>query len=554
MGFSSEETPGTGAPSNQCAHDQSSVEPAEAASVKKIRDQITSARDAKKKLDDQLRDLDCDECSEVVREALYIVDRDNIDPYFSHLEGGNACFSQNLYSNVSKYNYWASINDWKLITNEELQNYSPKRMVAGGDSDEIGSGTPDVTPPTDRPPIQDAPGPVACPYARPDGAVDPSLCEDAFGTERSTKKTKCVSCLRFSRRPPGRLSRCLTKLAKLEQQIAVLEDRIEDLEYDLEDEIDYIKENGDPDSRNGGSGSSLGSKLRSPLGAGILSAVVGYAGYRFMANREDKRVASDRKDVLATDEIRKAQGYPVHGGSSVQAANYTSSALLGIVGGLGTYDLAMSSGYFGCSNGPGILGSLAGSLGGGGSGGMSSILASLGVGGSDSAGGGVITGAGNGNGNGYTTDANGMITYTGGGNTGGPTAAELQAQSEYYAGLAASAQQQVARRQSIEAIYQNTNSQIQVVNETFPQNVGYGNTGGAFNVTGAGNGLGMFLPGGGNSTLTGGVQLNVNAGLGVGGNSVFAPNQQMNNGNPQFNPNVPPSLNNTLPSGNIQPL
>jgi hypothetical protein len=190
---------------------------------------------------------------------------------------------------------------------------------------------------------------------------------------------------------------------------------------------------------------------------------------------------------------------------------------------------------------------------------LGAILASLGVGGSDAAGGGVVTGSGVGGNTGYTIGADGQIVYNGGtGGSTGPSAADLQAQSEYYANAAAYAQQRDSVHQTNLAIIQNANSQLQVSNATLA-NSGY-NSSGAFNggFTGAGNGQGVFFPGsGGSSVVQGGVQLSVNAGLTAGGTTVPYQNTNFINnssGSTQFNPNVPPSLSNTLPSNNIVPL
>lgn len=541
---SQEATPGVGAPSNQCAYNQTTVEPAEAESVKAIRAKLVAAKDQKRALEKDLRGQNCDDCEKVVTKALERVDSDNVDAYLDHLEGGNACFSQSLVSNVSKYNYWASINNWELITNKELGNYSKTRMIAGGD--EL-SGRFN----TDDEPVADggnAPGPVSCRFAKLDGAIDPILCTEAFGSKRSTEKTKCISCLRYNRRPPGKLSRCLTKVAKLEEEIAKLDDEIEELGYDLEEEIDYIKENGDPASRVAKKGSFM-SKARTPFGAGIISAGLGLAAGVWNYKKEKKEAAASD---YANNEIRKYQGYPVLAATQVSKS---SSILLGAAVGLGSNHLLMSSGYFGCATGNGLLGSLTASIGGGNNAGgtvttngtvstgggsiLGSILASLGIGvgnNANSAGGGAVT-----------TNAS---AYS------GLSSAELLAQSQQYANAASDVQLIENVNNTNAAIIANAESQLQVSNSSLGSLRAGTFSNGQYTVNGSANTTtsGVVLPGNLNSVLQGNIQLSGN--VGVGTNAVLAPTINTGSTTTQFNPNVPPVLNNTVGTGTttISPL
>ncbi len=577
---------GSGLPDNFCAYNASSVRAYEPQSVIDARTRLEAAQNEKKDLEKKLSKIDCDACADNFETVISIVANGQLKAYEDHMAGGNACVPVGgVASNVTVYNYWAEINGWDQIEESGADKFTPDRMIAGSNDggSEVVGGAPAITPPTITPPPAGAPefSPTCPYYAGPNGSVKVDVCERAGANISRDDRRLCNRCLRkTSRYSSGRYAFCL----RSESLIQDLEDKIADLEADLEDAIDEAADSGEEavcadcmrDNRN------FLQKYGPSLLVGGLTLFAANS-----ARRSERQSYEYYRDVIHPDN--NAKGYPTPMMADRSGATFATVLVAGVPTVINT---AMASGAFGCSGSSlfgggmvsggqgagaqvgGASGIFSGLFGGGNGGGAGGQWGGTGMGGPWGGNGGATTGSG------YIIGPNGQPIYGAGGQWGnaadgggGMSLAQLQAQAAQSQQAADAAAQRAsalssyvsnrsAWEQSQQAIFQNTQAQLNAIGQapTMPQGMGGG--GGAYGQYGVngqwgggGNMSGVMNPNAsifGNGRIQGGVFMNVNAGAGAYPPMMGAQAGYQYGGYQQggagFNPNVaPPSV--SSPSG-----
>lgn len=551
FGPTAETNPGHGLPSGQCSYDQTNVEPAEPASVLKIRAEIKAKKDELDKLTSDLekKKRSCQSCDDLVFDALKNLEgkgEESIKVYRRYLEGSPYCGGSEMLtsfnaSNVDIYNMWSSTNGWGRIEPPRIIN----RSLAGGgggercfkrstgqvfdtvNGDELGAG-PDAE---DYEPCPDHIGAEdkGCKYAGEFNEIRAVVCTEHYISNVSDRK-KCVECLRkHSSYGNSKLRRCFEKIAGLEHRKTILTDEL----LVLRDELEYEESEGSSVVASS-SGNGKGRKIFNSIAPILIGGGLGYLVGKAFYNKQ-------KKAVLADDEIRKQQGYPIAGGSSVDS---TGAIALGAAVGYGAFGLAKESGAFGCSDDTAIsgLGSMFGGLGG--EGGLGSLLSGVLGNGQTGINGQIGVGGPNGHlqNGGWVMGQNGQWVQQGG-NTGMMTAAQIQAQmAQGNQQLAVLQQRQAALSQyasiqgSLAAEAQNSAARRAAIIGGVDMSALHGQ------VYGQNQTSGVMMPGM-SGVLQGGVNLSVNAGASIMppvGSFQMSGAAQTGVGT-NFNPNVQPS-------------